>query len=297
MLEAFQSLREELTAKKQTEVDQTSFLASKPGSSSNAVNLDLPPPRSSTNVHTEAMDVDYGPALPPRLVLNQQDTSDQYVDPPELPQKEVSYSHTKHSHSRSRHQVEPGSASDQLNENSDEPRIPSTRTKNTLIRVSISQGPDVSSSSGEDQSPAARHRSSKPSRAQPSGAVSDQDLPQHDPDPPYYREVALSDMPSQYAEEVDTFRRILSLSDPRESMPRSSTSVLGLDDEKGRQELRPRGPSSILPLSSVIKDAFDKFQHDFKAANLSEGKYVKPPPSTSKWYRVGQPTFQDKIRS
>ena len=31
MLEAFQSLREELTAKKQTEVDQTSFPASKPG--------------------------------------------------------------------------------------------------------------------------------------------------------------------------------------------------------------------------------------------------------------------------
>ena len=79
-------------------------------------------------------------------------------------------------------------------------------------------------------------------------------------------------------------------------MPRSSTSVLGLDDEKGRQELRPRGPSSILPLSSVIKDAFDKFQHDFKAANLAEGKYVKPPPSTSKWYKVGQPTFQDKIQ-
>ena len=79
-------------------------------------------------------------------------------------------------------------------------------------------------------------------------------------------------------------------------MPRSSTSVLGLDDEKGRQELRPRGPSSILPLSSVIKDAFDKFQHDFKVANLSEGKYVKPPPSTSKWYKVGQPTFQDKIQ-
>ena len=103
-------------------------------------------------------------------------------------------------------------------------------------------------------------------------------------------------MPSEYAEEVDTFRRILSLPDPRESMPRSSTSVLGLDDEKGHQELRPRGPSSILPLSSVIKDAFDKFQHDFKPANLSEGKYVKPRPSTSKWYRVGQPCFQDKIQ-
>ena len=154
----------------------------------------------------------------------------------------------------------------------------------------------MSFTSEEEHSPETRHRSSKPSRAQPSGVASDQDLPQHDPDPPYYREVALSDMPSQYSEEVDTFRRILSLPDPRESMPRSSTSVLGLDDEKGRQELRPRGPSSILPLSSVIKDAFDKFQHDFKAANLSEGKYVRPPPSTSKWYKVGQPTFQDKIQ-
>ena len=89
--------------------------------------------------------------------------------------------------------------------------------------------------------------------------------------PPYYRELALADVPSQYAEEVDTFRCILSLPDTRESMPRSSTSVMGLDDEKGRQELRPRGPSSMLPLSSVIKDAFDKFEHDFKAANLPEG--------------------------
>ena len=168
--------------------------------------------------------------------------------------------------------------------------------KSTLIRVNTNQGPDMSSSSGEDQSPVARHRSSKPSGAQPSGAVSDQDLPQHDPDPPYYREVALSDIPSQYAEEVDTFGCILSLPDPRESMPSSSTSFMGLDDEKGHQELRTRGPSSILPLSSVIKDAFNKFQHDFKAANLPEGKYVKPPPSTSKWYRVGQPCYQDKYQ-
>ena len=77
MLEAFQSLREELTSKKQTEVDQTSFLASKPGTSSKtAVNLDLPPPRPSTNIQTEAMDVDYSPALPPRVVLDQHDPSD-----------------------------------------------------------------------------------------------------------------------------------------------------------------------------------------------------------------------------
>ena len=148
----------------------------------------------------------------------------------------------------------------------------------------------MSSSSEEDQSSVARHRSSKPS-----GAISDQDRPQHDPDPPYYREVALSDIPSQYAEEVDTFRRILSLPDPRESMPRSSTSVMGLDDEKGRQ-LRPRDPSSMLPLSSVIKDAFDKFEHDLQATNLPEGKYIKPPPSTAKWYKVGQPCYEEKMQ-
>ena len=66
-------------------------------------------------------------------------------------------------------------------------------------------------------------------------------------------------------------------------MPRSSTSVMGMDDEKGHQELRPRGPSSMPPLSSVVKDAFDKFEHDCKAANLPESKYIKPPPSTAKW--------------
>ena len=292
MLEAFQSLREELAIKKPSEVEPSSH-ASKAGPSSNiAAHLDLPPPRSSTNAQSEAMDVDVGPALPPRLVLNQT-TSDQYVAPSEAIPKDSSYSHRKQSH---RQTVAPSSASDQLDEDSDEPRIHPTRPKKHSDKSKHKSRSRYVSSSEEDHSPVARHRSSKPSRAQPSGAASDQDLPQHDPDPPYYREVALSDIPSQYSEEVDTFRRILSLPDPRDSMPRSSTSVLGLDDEKGHQELRPRGPSSILPLSSVIKDAFDKFQHDFKAANLAEGRYVKPPPSTSKWYKVGQPTFQDKIQ-
>ena len=64
------------------------------------------------------------------------------------------------------------------------------------------------SSSEEDQSSVARHRSSKSSGGQSSGALSDQDQPQHDPDPPSYWEVALSDIPSKYAEEVDTFRHI-----------------------------------------------------------------------------------------
>ena len=79
-------------------------------------------------------------------------------------------------------------------------------------------------------------------------------------------------------------------------MPRSSISVMGLDDEKGHQELRPRGPSAMLPLSSVIKDAFDKFEHDFQVTNLPEGKYIKPPPSTAKWYKVGQPSYEEKMQ-
>ena len=64
----------------------------------------------------------------------------------------------------------------------------------------------------------------------------------------------MADLTSQYAEEVETFRHILNLPEPRETMPKSFTSVLGLDDQKGQQELRPRGPLPMLPLSSHIKD-------------------------------------------
>ena len=62
------------------------------------------------------------------------------------------------------------------------------------------------------------------------------------------------DLPSQYAEEVETFRQILDLPDPRETLPRSSTTVLGLDDEKGQQELRPSGPSAMLSLNPILKE-------------------------------------------
>ena len=272
-----------MTTKKQAEVDQTSASASKPGPSTSAVHLDLPPPRPRTTSHVEEMEVDYGPPLPPRLCSDLHNASDQNSNPSKEPFKKASDRPTKHSHSHKRHEVEPRSASDQYYDESDEPRISSSKPKKHADKSRHKvRSRYVSSSSEENQSSAAIHRSSKPSGTQPSGALSDQDQPQHDPDPPYYREVALSDVPSQYAEEVDTFRRILSLPDPRESMPRSSTSVMGLDDEKGRQELRPRGPSSMLPLSSVIKDAFGKFEHDFQAANLPEGIYIKPPPSTAK---------------
>ena len=116
--------------------------------------------------------------------------------------------------------------------------------------------------------------------------------PQASTDLVFYREVDMSDLPSQYTEEVATFRQILDLPDPRETLPRSSTTVLGLDDEKGQQELRPRGPSAMLPLNPILK----KFKQDFLASNLPEGKYIKPPASTAKHYKVGQPCFEDKLQ-
>ena len=66
---------------------------------------------------------------------------------------------------------------------------------------------------------------------------------------------------------------------------------MDLDDEKSRAKTK-----RSFFLSSVIKDAFDKFEHDFKAANLPESKYIKPPPSTTKWYKVGQPCYEEKIQ-
>ena len=300
MLEAFQSLRDEFMSFQKTskqsevEVDQTSASATKLGPSNQAVTLDPPHPRPRPTSHSvEAMEVDYGPSLPPRLGADQSqhdNASDQHSGLSDEPTKVASARPKKHSHSHKKHDIEPRSASDQYSGQSDEPRVASSRHKKHADRSKRKvRSRYVSSSSEEDQSCAPRHRSSTPS-----GAHSDQDQPQHDLDPPYYREVALSDVSSQYAEEVDTFRRILALPDPREFIPRSSTSVMGLDDEKGRQELRPRGPSSLLP--SVIKDVFDKFEHDFQAANLPEGKYIKPPPSTAKWYKVGQPYYENKIQ-
>ena len=69
-------------------------------------------------------------------------------------------------------------------------------------------------------------------------------------------------------------------------MPRSSTSVMGLDDYKDRQELRPRGPSSMLPLGSVIKDAFDKFEHDFQQLiflRVNTSNLLLPLQSGTRW--------------
>ena len=147
------------------------------------------------------------------------------------------------------HESDPRHVSDEHSGQSEEPsRVVSARPKKYADkRKHKVRSRYPSSSSGEDQSPVHKHRSSKPSRA-----LSDQDQPQHDPDPLFYREVAMADLPSQYAEEVETFRRILNLPDPRETMPRSSSSVLGLDDQKGQQEHYHQWLRSAIHLKTKI---------------------------------------------
>ena len=108
-IEAFQSLRDKLSSKKQAGVVQTSASASKPGTS--AVKLDLPPPRPTTNLQTEDMDVDYGPALPPDLGSDHQNFSNQNSNASEVPSKKSSDGHKRHSYSHRKHDVGPRSAS------------------------------------------------------------------------------------------------------------------------------------------------------------------------------------------
>ena len=75
---------------------------------------------------------------------------------------------------------------------------------------------------------------------------------------------------------------ILKLPDPRASIPVFSTTVWGLNDMASQQELRPKGPSAMFPVSPTLKEALDKFEQDFQAANLPEGKFIKPPLYTAK---------------
>ena len=155
------------------------------------------------------MDVDYGPALPPHLDSHSScvdDASGHNVSSVEEPSRLPSAQPKKSSHSFKQYDVVPSSVSDHYSDQSKDPRpAPSRARKHADRSKHKSRSRYLPSSSEEDQSSDLRHRSPKPSRK----TYTDQDHPQHDPDPPYYREVALSDIPSQYAEEVDTVRRIL----------------------------------------------------------------------------------------
>ena len=65
------------------------------------------------------------------------------------------------------------------------------------------------------------------------------------PDPIYSREVNLSDITSQYTEDMQTFRQVLGIPDPKHSMPVSNL-IMGLNEEQEKQEARPKGPSNFL---------------------------------------------------
>ena len=73
---------------------------------------------------------------------------------------------------------------------------------------------------------------------------------------------------------------ILVLPDPWEIMPRSSTTARGLDNKK---ELRPRGPSSMLQLSSIIKDAFDKIFRLLIYLRVNTSNHLIPLQSGARW--------------
>ena len=269
------SLREEIQSMKkasEVEVDKTSASTSKAGPSKQSDPIIHPNPRTFDHSDAQPMEMDFcGPSLPPRFIQSVQSDhgskhsyhQSEHLDPQsehrEQPQRVCSFKAKKHS-DKKKHKVR--------------------------AKYFTSQ----SSSSEEDQSSIPVKKSAKPQKP-----PSEQDQ-QDNPDPVFYREVDMSDLPSQYTGEVETFRHILDLPDPRETMPRSSTTVLGLDDKKGQQELRPRDPSVMLPLSPFLKDAFEKFEQDCLASNLPEGRYIKPLASTAKYYKVGQPCFEDKLQ-
>ena len=75
--------------------------------------------------------MDYGPALPPGLGSDHQNFSDQNPNGSEVPSKKASDGHKRHSHSHWKHDVAPRSASDQYSDESDQPRMSSTKPKKT----------------------------------------------------------------------------------------------------------------------------------------------------------------------
>ena len=77
------------------------------------------------------MEVDYGPALPPHLGADHHSALDQHSSPSEESSKKASDRPRKHSHPHKRYDVEPRSASDQYYDESDKPRISSSKSKKT----------------------------------------------------------------------------------------------------------------------------------------------------------------------
>ena len=242
MLDAMKSLRDEMLAlqNKESGVDKTSDSAQAkpmPGTSkTNTTRTSDPVPSDHSEV--QPMDMEpYGPALPPRS--------------------------TQKSHFKRVVPSDPNSDHSEQASDSENYQARPKHKKHSDKRKHKSKPIHKSQSSAEEDESSVHIRGFTQSQRK----VPPEPQPQASSDPVFYREGDMNDLPSQYTEEVETFRQSLDLPDPRETLPRSSTTVLGLDDEKGQQELRPRGPSAMLPLSPILKDAFEKFEPDFLASN------------------------------
>ena len=209
------------------------------------------PTRASDHSDAQPMDTDvYGPPLPPKFTQSVQS------DPA-----------SKHSDLESDHH------SEQPKRVCCKAKKHSGKKKHKVRAKYYSQ----SSSSEEDESSAPIKKSSKLQQKAPS----EPEHPQDSTDPVFYREVEMSDLPSQYAEEVETFRQILELPDPRETLPRSSTTVIGLNDEKGQQELRPRGPLAMLPLNSILNLNKISWPLIYLRVNISNPRLQHP--NSTRW--------------
>ena len=267
MLEAMKSLRDKmLSFKKASESDvvkksDSAQAGPKPGTSNqpHPILTLTSNPRASNHSDVHPMDTEhYGPPLPPKSSRNVQSEH-------ASKQSDIESDHSEHRSELDHPQVVCPKA-----------KKLSDKRKHKSRAKYYSQ---LSSSEEKESSVSTR----KPTKLQ--HKVPQEPQHQNSTDTAFYRVVDLSDLPSQYAEEVETFRQILDLPGPRDILRRSSTSVLGLD-EKGRQELRPRGPSAMFPLNPILKDAFEKFNQDFLTSNLlrvntSNSRLQQP--NTTRW--------------
>ena len=187
MLEAKKSLRGEMHSMKKAskaEVDKISASLSKAGPSKQP---DLTPQGSDPTIrasdHSDALPMDtdvYGPPLPPKFTQSAQ--SDHA---------------SKHSDLESDHHSDPYSKahSEQPKRVCSKAKKHSDKKKHKVRAKYYSQ----SFSSDEDQSSVPIKKSAKPQQKAP-----EPEYLQDSTVPVFYREVDMSDLPSQYAEEVET---------------------------------------------------------------------------------------------
>ena len=106
------------------------------------------------------------------------------------------------------------------------------------------------------------------------------------PDPIYSREVDLSDLPLQYTEDIETFRQVLGIPDPKHLIPVSNL-IMGLNEEQEKQEARPKDPTFLLA-NPALKEELTKWEQDFQNLQNSQRKkslkLLKPQENVTKWW-------------